>query len=223
MGYALRDWRLSKYGASWVARGAVYNDHRFFDGQRIRTSVVASITPGDASIEVSTKNSAYICPYAECSDSTLDFVNDVALIGAADADAIRQNIQRHVSARLAMEEATAFSAIPRDADCLVLVLTNCREHYFKQCFSRHGGAVSQIAGSQHLGMFQDSVLVVDHNSGVDLRYMPMGGGLLDFYSVKAAGASVYSYNDGSLPLRLRVGGSMHTLQPKSSLILITAD
>lgn len=223
MGYALRDWRLSKYGASWVARGAVYNDHRFFDGQRIRTSVVASITPGDASIEVSTKNSAYICPYAECSDSTLDFVNDVALIGAADADAIRQNIQRHVSARLAMEEATAFSAIPRDADCLVLVLTNCREHYFKQCFSRHGGAVSQIVGSQHLGMFQDSVLVVDHNSGVDLRYMPMGGGLLDFYSVKAAGASVYSYNDGSLPLRLRVGGSMHTLQPKSSLILITAD
>ena len=133
MGYELRDWRLSKYGASWVARGAVYNDHRFFDGQRIRTSVVASITPGDASIEVSTKNSAYICPYAECSDSTLDFVNDVALIGAADADAIRQNIQRHVSARLAMEEATAFSAIPRDADCLVLVLTNCREHYFKQC------------------------------------------------------------------------------------------
>lgn len=185
--------------------------------------MVASITPGDASIEVSTKNSAYICPYAECSDSTLDFVNDVALIGAADADAIRQNIQRHVSARLAMEEATAFSAIPRDADCLVLVLTNCREHYFKQCFSRHGGVVSQIAGSQHLGMFQDSVLVVDHNSGVDLRYMPMGGGLLDFYSVKAAGASVYSYNDGSLPLRLRVGGSMHTLQPKSSLILITAD
>lgn len=82
MGYELRDWRLSKYGASWVARGAVYNDHRFFDGQRIRTSVVASITPGDASIEVSTKNSAYICPYAECSDSTLDFVNDVALIGA---------------------------------------------------------------------------------------------------------------------------------------------
>ena len=69
MGYELRDWRFSKHGTSWVAKG---------------------------------------------SDSTLNFVNDVALIGAADADAIRQNIQRHVSARLAREEAVAFSAIPVD-------------------------------------------------------------------------------------------------------------
>ena len=82
MGCELHDWRLSKHCTSWVARGAVYNDHRFFDGQRIRTSVVTSITPGDVSIDVATKNSTYTCPYAECSDSTLDFVNDVALIGA---------------------------------------------------------------------------------------------------------------------------------------------
>ena len=82
MGCELHDWRLSKHCTSWVARGAVYNDHRFFDGQRIRTSVVTSITPGDVSIDVATKNSTYTCSYAECSDSTLDFVNDVALIGA---------------------------------------------------------------------------------------------------------------------------------------------
>lgn len=220
MGYELRDWRFSKHGTSWVAKGSVYNDHRFFNSQRIRTSAVVAITPEIDSLEVTTKNSTYICPYAECSDSTLDFVNDVALIGAADADAIRQNIQRHVSARLAREEAVAFSAIPVDVDCLVLVLTDCRDHYFKQCFRRNGGMVSQIEGSQHLGMFQDSVLVVDCSSGVDLRYMPMGGGLLDFYSLKAARTKVFVCNDGNLPLRLRVGDSMYTLQPKASPILI---
>ena len=80
--------------------------------------------------------------------------------------------------------------------------------------------VSQIEGSQHLGMFQDSVLVVDCSSGVDLRYMPMGGGLLDFYSLKAARTKVFVCNDGNLPLRLRVGDSMYTLQPKASPILI---
>lgn len=212
LNYELRDWYLFDIWGSWVAKGSVYNNPKFPDGNRIRTSEVVSITPRDMDMVVATKNSTYVCKYSECLDSGLGFLSDTKLVPVSDADGVRQRMLSHISDRLSTEENKIFSSIPADLDCVVLVLTNLREFCFGRCLKRYNGASSTIKGFPHLGMFQDSVLVIDQAAGIDLRYMPMAG-VLKFYSLDAAHTPVYAYNTGNKVLHLEVGGKVYDLFP----------
>ena len=104
MNYELRDWYLSDIWGSWVAKGSVYNNPKFPDGNRIRTSEVVSITPRDMDMVVATKNSTYVCKYSECLDNGLGFLSDAKLVPVSDADGVRQRMLLHISGRLSAEE-----------------------------------------------------------------------------------------------------------------------
>lgn len=104
LNYELHDWYLSDIWGSWVAEGSVYNNPKFPDGNRIRTSEVVSITPRDTDMVVATKNSTYVCKYSECLDSGLGFLSDAKLVPVSDADGVRQHILSHISERLSTEE-----------------------------------------------------------------------------------------------------------------------
>lgn len=212
LNYELRDWYLSDIWSSWVAKGSVYNNPKFPDGTRIRTSEVVSITPRETDMVVATKNSTYVCKYIECLDSDLAFLGDTKLVPASNADGVRQRMLSYISERLSTEENRIFSSIPPELDCVVLVLTNLREFCFSRRLKRYNGVSSPIKGLPHLGMFQDSVLVIDQAAGIDLRYMPMAG-VLKFYSWDAAHTPVYAYNTGNKVLHLEVGGKVYDLFP----------
>lgn len=55
MDYELRGWYISDSWGSWLARGSVYGHPKFKDGQRIHTSAIVSIVPGETSMVVMTK------------------------------------------------------------------------------------------------------------------------------------------------------------------------
>lgn len=223
MDYELRGWYISDSWGSWLARGSVYGHPKFKDGQRIHTSAIVSIVPGETSMVVMTKNSTYVCQYDECLDSTLDFLKDTRLIQEGNADDIRQCILTYVSARLSAEESKIFASIPANVDCMVLVLTNFKGLYLDRCIKRCDGDISLVECFPHLGMFQDSVSAVDHASGVDVRYMPMGGGFLKFYSWDAVHTPVYAYNTGDKLLNLEIGGKVHELFPGATPLRIESD
>lgn len=104
LSYELRDWYLSDIWGSWVATGSVYNNPKFPDGNRVRTSEVLSITPRDMDMVVATKNSTYVCKYSECLDNGLGFLSDTHLVPVSDADGVRQRMLSHISERLSTEE-----------------------------------------------------------------------------------------------------------------------
>lgn len=112
MSYELRDWYLSDIWGSWVATGSVYNNPKFPDGNRVRTSGVVSITPRDTDMVVATKNSTYVCKYSECLDSGLGFLSDTHLVPVSDADGVRQRMLSHISERLSTEEEMSTTRSP---------------------------------------------------------------------------------------------------------------
>lgn len=87
---------------------------------------------------------------------------------------------------------------------ILLILDSNKYDKFIEGIGLFKDKLEQIKIEKHLGMFKDSILLIDHSNNLyDLRYYP-NYGFIDFYNIDTNTKKLYLKNIGIAPLKILI-------------------
>lgn len=87
---------------------------------------------------------------------------------------------------------------------ILLILDSNKYDKFVEGIGLFKDKLEQIKIEKHSGMFNDSILLIDHSNNLyDLRYYP-NYGFIDFYNIDTNTKKLYIKNIGTAPLKVLV-------------------
>lgn len=97
---------------------------------------------------------------------------------------------------------------------ILLVLSNCEEHYFHSAYCREAADSEplKLDAFPHIGMFQDSFLILGKNAWINIGYFP-GERNIHIYRTRTNGMPLYVENIGFTSLRVNYRAGSFLLEP----------
>lgn len=199
----LRNWFLTGHEGTYTAHGYVEGNPRFRDGTFIYTSEVQSILEdGEDWITIQTKNSVYRCAWEECNFNRQEPM---------------EKLRRFPEALRKIQ--TFPEGLPQE--CIFLAFSSDDEYFFRRGAVRTRNGTSWLVLFPHLGMFQDSCILMEQEgmavSRIDIRYFPFPAFLgMEFYQFETDGLTVFLRNEGKKSMRFRLEEETLELRPGES-------
>ena len=213
----VQEWEEEEYlGKSeffFIGHGNVMNSPKFFDGERIHTSVIKRLEyiEGDELLRIHTQNSIYDCALKDC-----DFMRQEPLA------------ELPFSLEEYAEKYKFGSWGEPERDSILLVFADYMGYGLVDALVDWHGKIFHLDGDAHLGMFQDSFLLqgfhkakVKRLRNIDIRFFPPANffsNIIRFYFFNSARLPVYLHNAGEKKIffdtkvgRLEVGGGIRKL------------
>ena len=191
----LHYWYIDLHNEKRIAHGLVTGHPRVEDTHLIHTSPVKNISMDYDAEEVliETKNRVYHCPLAYCKFQKQDTNPDLL----PDYTTLKENY----SNRIVDPEI--------EHGKVLLVLSDFDDSYFHSlCVKDDSGRVEHYETYNHIGMFQDSFLIMGEH--VDLRYFPHYKSI-EFYSDDTGEMPLFIENIGSCDLYARFRGETYCI------------
>lgn len=185
-----------------IMHGIVSGHKKLIDSLPIHTSRVRSYTIDyeDSELVVQTENTVYHCPLAYCNFEKQDLVKNQI----PNYEKIRQEYKNKIKEELPVA----------DEGNVLLVISNHNEFYFHSLYYKPEGADAEVKYSAfpHIGMFQDSFLIISEEGNIDLRYFPHFQNI-EFYMQDTDNKPFYIENLGDITLYCRTLNGLIKLNP----------
>ncbi len=182
-----------------IGKGVVTGHPSIPDTNRMSTSNVKAIYTDleQGEVVLTTMNNLYHCPLEYCCWYKQDEFPDLI----PEYDLAKKNFQNRETPSI-------------EPGKVLLVLSNHDEYYFNSLYYKETEDVEpcNYYGDAHVGMFQDSYLIMAEEAGIDLRYFPHFKNI-EFYSENTKGRPLYLENIGNSVLFAKTSKGLMKLAP----------
>lgn len=202
---------LGQEDCFYIAHGRMLDKSEPSGSAKWRTSVIRKLefVEESNSLHIHTLNSIYVCSVGECK-----------IKKQAPFDVLPEPVLAIAAARL-----QPIIHAPEEPNTILLAFDESDKNlnYVDGVYNRDGHT-AHLTPFPHLGMFTDSLLILDRTPGasrIDIRYYPGAnlGRIIEFYSFKTAGCSVYLYNVGEAPLTFKTPVGTIELAPEEKKLV----
>lgn len=199
----LYNWYIKVYEEGseiyYIGKGVVAGHPKIPDTNRMSTSIVKAIYTDleQGEVILTTINHVYHCPLGECCWSRQDKYPDLI----PDYEIAKEKFQN-------LEEPSI------EVGKVLLVLSDHDEYYFHSLYYKETADAEpcNYYGAAHVGMFQDSYLIMVEEAGIDLRYFPHFRNI-EFYSEDTDDRPLYLENIGNTVLFSKTSKGLIKLEP----------
>lgn len=199
----LYNWYIKVYEEDseifYIGKGVVTGHPKIPDTNRMSTSHIKAIFTDldQGEVTLTTMNHVYHCPLGECCWSRQDKYPDLI----PDYEIAKEKFQNQ-------EEPSI------EARKVLLVLSDHDEYYFHSLYYKEteDSEPCRYYGNAHIGMFQDSYLIMAEEARIDLRYFPHFRNI-EFYSEDTKHRPLYLENIGTTVLFAKTSKGLIKLAP----------
>ena len=185
-----------------IGHGIVSGHKKLADAIDMYTSAVEAIHVDEEAGELvlTTQNSVYHCPLAYCRFKKQDKYPNIL----PDYERLKEKYQGTI------EDPSI------EPGKVLLVLSNFCHYYFHSLYyvpsDSEDGKILEYSGWPHVGMFQDSYLILTEDNKIDIRYFPHFQNI-EFYSEVSDGCPLYIENIGDVVIYARTSAGTIKLEP----------
>lgn len=182
-----------------IANGRVSGHSRLDDSVHIHTSMIRDIMVDYSAEElvIRTKNSIYHCPFAFCNFNV-----------QGEAPELVPDYEEIVKYKGTYKEPTI------EPGNVLMVLSNFDDYYFHSLVYIPEGSAEAVKYRTwpHIGMFQDSYLIVSETGEIDIRYFPHYRNI-ELYLAPGSGVPFFAENIGDAVLYVVCDKNTYKLNP----------
>lgn len=193
-----------------IAKGVVTGHERLLDATFIHTSTVKSVEVYGDDVIIQTKNTRYECSMKEANYNKAEITKKVI-----------PNLDTYEE-KYANQDKNLVPFSGSDDETLMIIGNN-REYYFDSLYAKRGEKEIYIDYPHvHVGLVQDSVLVMEDDYGddaIDYRYFPYKGRHIEFYSANPE-RKLYIKNCGDMEMYVSFHGDKYKIEAGETKLLM---